>query len=81
MIFEKNNFSLLLKNMPGAYAHHRIILDNEGDPVDCVFLHVNPTFENMIGLKKEKIIGRKATEIITKLDLYRRGMLKNFGKI
>ena len=81
MIFEEKNYTLLLKNMPDAYAAHRLILDDRGNTVGCILLHVNPAFEKMTGFKKEDLIGRKAAEILSKIDLYRPDFLGVFGKI
>jgi len=36
-----------------GYAHHRIVLDDQGKPVDYEFLEVNTTFENLISLKEK----------------------------
>ncbi len=81
MIFEEKNYLLLLKNMPGAYAAHRLILDDRGNPVDCILLHVNPAFEKMTGFKKEDLIGRKAAETLADIDLYRPDLLGVFSRI
>jgi PAS domain S-box-containing protein len=49
---------------PFAYAHHKIILDENGKPVDSLFLDVNSAFEDMTGLKKEDIINKTVTEVL-----------------
>ncbi len=54
---------LLVENMPDAFARHRIILDSQGNPADFVYLDVNSAFEKMTGLTRDKIKGKKATEI------------------
>ncbi|WP_045217200.1 PAS domain S-box protein [Desulfonatronovibrio magnus] len=47
-----------------GYAYHRIILDDQGSPVNYEFLEVNAGFEKMTGLKAENILGRKVTEVL-----------------
>lgn len=50
--------------MPFAYAHHKMLFDSLGNPVDYVFLAVNKAFEDITSLKGKDIIGRRVTEII-----------------
>ncbi|MCK9346658.1 MAG: PAS domain S-box protein [Bacteroidales bacterium] len=54
----------LLRISPFAFAHHQIIFDQEGIPVNYRFLEVNPAFEKMIGLKAKDIVGKTVTEAI-----------------
>jgi len=54
----------LFKNMINAFALHRMLFDENNRPVDCVFLEVNEAFERFTGLKRENIIGKKATEVL-----------------
>ena len=39
-----------------GYAHHRIIFDDDGVPVDYEFLELNSTFEKLTGLDAKSII-------------------------
>ncbi len=61
---DKEKIELLIEHMSSGFAHHKIILDNKGEPVDYTFLMVNNTFEEMTGLKREQIIGKKVTEVL-----------------
>ncbi|ADE35962.1 PAS domain S-box protein [Methanohalophilus mahii] len=56
--FEKDSF---------AYARHKIILDENGKPVNYRFLDVNPTFEDMTDLKKENILNKTVTEVLPEI--------------
>jgi diguanylate cyclase (GGDEF)-like protein/PAS domain S-box-containing protein len=62
----------ILFQAPFGYAHHKLVCNSEGYPEDYIFLDVNPAFEEMTGLKKENIIGKKVTEAIPdiKNDLF-----------
>ncbi len=55
----------VLMNASFGYACHRIILDDYGTPVDYEFLEINKTFENIIGLKAEKVISKTYREIFS----------------
>ncbi|WP_052507569.1 ATP-binding protein [Desulfonatronovibrio magnus] len=47
-----------------GYAYHKVILNDQGRPVDYEFIEVNAGFEKMTGLTAEKILGRKVTEVL-----------------
>jgi len=51
-----------------GFAHHRIILDASGRPVDYEFLDVNATFERLTGLRKEDLIGRTVRQAIPGIE-------------
>jgi PAS domain S-box-containing protein len=52
----------LYSTMSEGVAVHKIIYDNHQDPVDYIILDVNPSYEEIIGLKKEDILNKKASE-------------------
>ena len=56
-------FKSVIYNMPLGYAYHRILCNEIGEPEDYVFLQVNPEFENITGLDRCNIIGKRASEI------------------
>lgn len=51
-----------------GYAHHRIILDEAGIPMDYEFLQVNATFEKLTGLESNKLLGRTVREVIPGIE-------------
>ncbi len=51
-------------NAPFGYAYHKIIVDDNGSPIDYEFLDVNFAFEKLTGLKAADVIGKKVTEVI-----------------
>ncbi|MEW6380171.1 MAG: PAS domain S-box protein [bacterium] len=46
-----------------AFALYEIIYDQTGQAVDFVIMDVNHAYETMVRMEREKIIGRKASEI------------------
>jgi diguanylate cyclase (GGDEF)-like protein/PAS domain S-box-containing protein len=48
--------------MQNALAYHRIVYEN-GQAIDYEFVYVNKAFEELTGLKKDYIIGKRASEI------------------
>jgi PAS domain S-box-containing protein len=54
----------LFDNMNSGFAYHKIVLDEHGEPVDYIFLDVNSAFEELVGVKKQEIIGKRVTAIL-----------------
>jgi len=54
----------IINKMLDSYALHRIILDEDGHPCDYEFIDVNPSFEQFTGFPREKIVGKRYSEII-----------------
>ena len=57
----EEHFRSLFENMLDGYAHCRMIYD-DGRPSDFIYLHVNPVFETLTGLKN--VVGKKVSELI-----------------
>lgn len=74
----KKDYSLLFNKMLNGFALHEIILDKEGKPCDYRFLEVNPAFEKLTGLKKAKIIGKTALEVLPGFEPY---WIDIYGKV
>ena len=58
------SYRRLVDHLPDGYANHEVVVDDEGKPVDYIFIDVNPAFETLTGLSREQIIGKKATEAL-----------------
>lgn len=76
-----NHKQKILHNAPFGYAYHRIILDNDGIPVDFQYLEVNLSFERFTGLKREEILGKNATGVLPGLEKDSFDWLGEYGKI
>jgi PAS domain S-box-containing protein len=57
-------YSRVFETLPNGFSRLQVVLDDQGHPVDFIFLQVNAAFERMTGLKREKILGRKVTEVL-----------------
>ncbi|WP_462273203.1 hypothetical protein [Methanohalophilus sp.] len=71
----------VLKNSPFAYAYHRIILDEDGKPVDYEFLDVNSAFEKTIGLEKQQILNKRATYILPAITESKINWISVYGNV
>ena len=54
----------LFENMLDGFAYCKILLDQNSHPTDVIYLEVNQAIERLTGLKKEDVVGKKATEAI-----------------
>ncbi len=71
----------LLKKAPFAFAWHKVITDEQGNPVDYVFLEVNEAYERMTGLKASRIINKRATEALPELVNNSFDWISFFGQV
>ena len=74
----ENRFKNLFNNMLNGFAFHKIILDDNGDPVDYEFIDVNPSFEELTGLKRDDIIGKTVKEVMPNTEDY---WIKSYGDV
>ena len=60
---KETKFSHLFENMVEAFAYHKVILDGE-TPTDYIFLEANRAFEDLTGLKRDTIVGKRVTQVL-----------------
>jgi PAS domain S-box-containing protein len=66
---------------PFGLAHHKIILDEQKNPVDYRFLEINPAFEKLTGLSAERIIGKTVREVIPGIEKSAFDWIAFYGKV
>lgn len=59
----ERKYAELFQSMSLGYAHNRICYDKEGSPVDFIYEDMNSVLEVLLGIPKEKCIGRRCSEI------------------
>lgn len=64
----EEQFRNLFTNSLDGVAIHQIVLDDQGNPVDYIFLRANPAFEAQTGLNIESILGKRVTEVIPGIE-------------
>jgi len=60
----EEQFRLLFENMVQGFALHKMIYDEDGNPVDYEFIRINHSFEKLTGLKAENIVGKRVKEVL-----------------
>ncbi len=59
-----NLYKQILDQSPLGYAYHEIILDENNKPCDYKFIEVNNSFEDLTGLKRSEVIGKRISEVL-----------------
>lgn len=57
----------ILRKAPFGYALYKIVLNEDEDTNDIEYIEINDAFEKIIGLDKNKITGKKVTQIFPKI--------------
>jgi diguanylate cyclase (GGDEF)-like protein/PAS domain S-box-containing protein len=59
----EERYHSLYSNMREGVALHELIYDEAGKAVDYIALDVNPAFERILGIARERAVGTRATEL------------------
>jgi PAS domain S-box-containing protein len=63
-----NQEKSILQAMQSGYALHEVITDKQGQVIDYRFLDINPAFEQMTGLDRERLIGNTVLSILPETE-------------
>ena len=77
----EEQYRSLFTNMFSGFAKHKALFDENGKPVDYVFLQVNRAFEKITGLRGKNIIGKKVTEVLPGIAEDPADWIDNFGRV
>jgi PAS domain S-box-containing protein len=64
---DRKQIVTFFSKMLDAFVYCRILPDKAGNPVDYVYLGLNDAYERLAGIKRENILGKKATEVFPNL--------------
>ena len=78
---DRKQFNMFFDKMMDAFAYHKIVVDKSGKPIDYVFLEVNHAFEKMTELKRENIIGKKITSVLSGIEKDPADWIGIYGKV
>ncbi len=77
----EEKYRSLFTSMLDGFAYHKMLLDEDGHPIDYLFLEVNEAFEQLTGLKRSEIIGKTATEIIPDIGGSEFDWIGTYGRV
>ena len=59
----EEKFRSLYSSITEGVAIHKVLYDSSHEAVDYIITDVNPAYENITGLKRSEVIGKKASEL------------------
>ncbi len=76
----EERYHSLFSSMTEGFAIHEMLFDETGEPSDYRFLDINPAFERLTGLNREKVIGKTYHQVLPEesdrwVDIYGKVML------
>ena len=77
----ERRYSALFANKINGMAHCKVITDEHGRPVDYWIVEINQAYEEIIGIKKADIEGRRVTEVFPDIKRYAFDYIGVYGKI
>ena len=66
----KFKYRSLYKNLEDGFLYSKFIYDNNGTPVDAIFVETNNICEKLCEYKKDDFIGRKLSDIYPEIKAY-----------
>lgn len=60
---DRKQIVTFFSKMLDAFVYCRIITDDVGKPIDYVYLGLNDAYERLVSIKRENILGKKASEV------------------
>ncbi len=64
----EEKYRSLFDNSLNGFALHQIVTNDEGQPIDYIFLEANRAFEELTGLRAGDILGKRVTEILSGIE-------------
>ncbi len=77
----EEKYRSLFANMIDGFAHCQMLYDNEGNPIDFVYLDVNDAFERLTRLKRETVVGKKVSEAIPGTIEANPELIETYGRV
>lgn len=74
----ERRYRLLFHNSMTAFSLQEVVVDEAGKPCDYVFLDVNPAFERAFGTSRERVVGKRALEVLPDLDP---ALIERYGRV
>lgn len=74
----EEQYRTLITTMQQGLALHEVIVNDEGTVTDYRFLDMNPSYERMTGLTRERTIGRTVRGVLPGIEEY---WIEKFGRV
>lgn len=77
----EKKYRSLFENMLDGFAYCRMIFDEKCKPVDFEYLEINNAFEQLTGLKRKAVLGKKVTETIPGVEKANPELFEIYGRV
>ncbi len=77
----EKKYRSLFDNTPVGLTFQEIVVDESGRPIDFVFIDVNEGFEALMGLRKDDIVGKSASHVLTSSGETELNWIDVYGKV
>jgi len=74
----EEKYRLLYTQMDQGLALHKIIVDDQGKPIDYTFEEINESYTRMVGLSADQVIGKNIKEVMPGVEPY---WIEEYGKV
>lgn len=74
----ERKYRLLFENMTSGFAVHKMIYDEQGKPVDYLYLEINPAFEKFTGIPVSVLLGKTVKDIMPNTEDY---WIETYGRV
>ncbi len=81
MLESEAKYRDVFEGIPLGYGLCRIVLDENDEPVDYIFLEVNGAFETVTGLTAADVIGRPVTKVVPGIENSEADWISKYGDI
>jgi PAS domain S-box-containing protein len=78
LLDSERRYKQLFEHILNGFALHEILTDEDGKPIDYVFLDTNPAYARMTGLSHELCVGRRVREMLPDVEEY---WIETFGRV
>jgi len=75
----EERFHALFQTMTEAFVLCKVITDDQGKPVDFLYIDVNPAYEAHVGIPSSEVEGKTVREVIPGIEAYWTETLGNVG--
>jgi len=77
----EKKYRQLFENMVNGFALHEMVLDQDGKPIDYIFLDVNSAFERIVGQDRESLLGKRVTEVLPGIEQDPPNWIGKYGEV
>lgn len=78
LLESEQRYRLLFQSLQEGFYLAEAIFDAEGNCCDALYLDVNPAFEQIMGLSREQIVGKRIIELVPRI---KQEWLEVFGRV